>query len=389
MRPRPYAILIATLFSILLLLFIYSTAEVLLLVFISILISIYLSAITELLQRRLGIPRSVGTLSAIIVTLIAIAGIGLLIIPPLITQTQALLASLPDVVQNWNEQLRGLVQRSPLAATIFGGRQGEVAGENTNYLSQFIGEVGGYFRSAVPVVFGGVHFVIQLISVLVMGIYFTERPGLYREGVISLTPIRYRDLARDILTELGTTLRAWIAGQLFAMVVLGVLTWVGLELLRVPYALAFGVFAGLAAIVPFFGTLVSTLLPALFVIGGTGGLVHALLVVLLGVVIHLIEANFVAPMIMERQVSLPPVLSILSVLIMAHLLDVVGLLVAVPTLATVIVIVRRIYVHRILESRTHRRSVRDRPVELRLPGDESVVIHPSAWEESIPTILER
>jgi predicted PurR-regulated permease PerM len=207
--------------------------------------------------------------------------------------------------------------------------------------------------------------------------------------VISLSPIRYRDLVRDILSELTMTLRAWIGGQIFAMVVLGVLTWVGLELLRVPYALAFGVFAGIAAIVPFFGTLVSTLLPALFVIGGTGGAGHAVLVILLGVVVHLVEANFVAPMIMERQVSLPPVLSILSVLIMGRLLNVIGLLVAVPVLATVMVIVRRVYVYRVIEGRSHRRAVRDRPIEVRLPGEDAVMVHPSAWEDTVPSLLER
>ncbi len=71
------------------------------------------------------------------------------------------------------------------------------------------------------------------------------------------------------------------------MVSLGLLTWVGLQLLDVPYALAFGVFTGLVAIVPFFGTLVSTLLPAIFVLG-TGSLLTVLAVVLLGIGVHLV-----------------------------------------------------------------------------------------------------
>ena len=133
-----------------------------------------------------------------------------------------------------------------------------------------------------------------------------------------------------------------------------------------PYALAFGVFTGVVAIVPFFGTLVSTLLPALFVLG-SGGVTQALLVVLLGVIIHLIEANFVQPMIMERQVHMPPVLSILAVLIMAELLGVVGLLVAVPALATVMVVIRRIYVDRILEGKGFRRTVREPAARTWLP----------------------
>jgi hypothetical protein len=134
------------------------------------------------------------------------------------------------------------------------------------------------------------------------------------------------------------------------MVVLGVLTWIGLELLGVPYALAFGVFTGAVAIVPFFGTLFSTLLPALFVLG-TGGAMQAFWVVLLGIGVHAFEANIVAPMIMERQVHLPPVLSILAVLIMAHLLHLIGLLVAVPGAGRRHGGGRRVYVHRVLEGR--------------------------------------
>jgi predicted PurR-regulated permease PerM len=172
------------------------------------------------------------------------------------------------------------------------------------------------------------------------------------------------------------------------MVVLGVFTWIGLELLRVPYALAFGVFTGAVAIVPFFGTLFSTILPAIFVLG-TGSAVQAFWVVMLGVGVHAFEANIVAPMIMERQVHLPPVLSILAVLIMAHLLHLIGLLVAVPVLCVVMVIGRRVYVHRVLEGKGFRRAIRDRPVELRLPDESAVLIHPTAFDTTIPAMLER
>lgn len=384
MNRRSYlAFLIATIFILLLLLFVYSVAEILLLLFISVLFSLFLSAITESLQRRLGVPRPLGLAAAVVITLVGATGIAFLMVPPVVSQTQDLLRTLPALVQGWDEQLSNLVARSPVWMQLLGGTR--ATGET--YVGRFIGEVSGYFRNVVPYVFSGVQFFVDVISVFVMGIYMALRPAVYREGLIELAPPVHRELVRDILADLGRTLRAWIVGQLLAMFVLGVLTWVGLELLRVPYALAFGVFTGAVAIVPFFGTLVSTLLPALFVLAA-GGVGHALLVVLLGVLVHLVEANLVAPMIMERQLHLPPVLSILSVLIMAHLLNVVGLLVAVPVLATVMVLVRRVYVHRVLEGKGLRRAVRDQPVEIRLPADGVVLVHPVAHEQTIPTLLE-
>ena len=383
MNRRPYAILIATIFTLLLLYFFYSIAEVLLLLFIAVLFSVYLGAITDGLQRRLGVPRPLGLLAAIVLTTVGVSLIGYLIIPPLIEQTRQLIASLPTLIAGWDAQLAALAQRSDIAAELLGQRP-----TDESYFSGLLGEVGGYFREAVPIVFSSFGFAIHFISVLVMGLYLTLRPAMYREGLIMLAPPIHRELVRDILGDLGRTLRAWIVGQLLAMLVLGVLTWIGLELLNVPYALAFGVFTGAAAIVPFFGTLVSTVLPAIFVLGAGSTFGHALLVILLGVVVHVIEANMVAPMIMERQVHLPPVLSILAVLIMGHLLHLIGILVAVPVLATVMVIVRRVYVHRVLEGKGFRRAIRDRPVEIRIPRDGAVLVHPVAYERTIPAILE-
>jgi predicted PurR-regulated permease PerM len=125
------------------------------------------------------------------------------------------------------------------------------------------------------------------------------------------------------------------------MVVLAILTTFGLWLLGVPYFLAFGVFAGIAAIDPFFGTLFSTLVPALFALG-VAGLGKAVMVALLGVGVHLIEANFISPVVMERQVNLPPVITIAGVLLIGKLFGLAGLIVAVPILAFVMVLIRHV-----------------------------------------------
>jgi predicted PurR-regulated permease PerM len=124
-------------------------------------------------------------------------------------------------------------------------------------------------------------------------------------------------------------------------VLLAVLTTLGLWALGVPYFLAFGVFAGIAAIVPFFGTLFSTVVPALLVLG-VNGLPKAVAVILLGIGVHLIEANFVAPIVMERQVNLPPVITIAGVLLIGKLFGLAGLIIAVPILAFVMVLIRHI-----------------------------------------------
>ena len=204
-------------------------------------------------------------------------------------------------------------------------------------------------------------------------------PGLYREWLIALFPPVHRDTVRDVLGDMATTLRSWIIAQLLAMSVLALLTAVGLYLLQVPYWLTFGIFVGVVVIVPFFGTLIGTLLPALFVLGGDGiwGFgpgVHFLLVVLLGVVTHIIEGNFVLPLITARRVEIPPVLTMMSVLIVARLFGVGGVIVAVPLAAIVMVIIRRIVIHRLYEGQSFRRVASDRVLVLRVPAADAAVL---------------
>ena len=349
----PYGVLAATVTLFLLLLFVYSVAEILLLLFVAVLFSLYLGAVTDFLQRRARIPRGAGLGVALLLTLVGTTAIGLLIVPPVLEQTQELINTLPSLLAQWEVSLLQLAVRYPVIGQMIPPGAG-----GGGYFDGALERIGGYFAGLFPYLFSGLHILINVVSVLVMGIYLTLRPALYRDGFLALVPVVHRTLARDILAELATTLRGWIVGQILAMIFLGVLTWIGLVALSVPYALAFGVFTGVVVMVPFFGTLVSTLLPALFVLGAQG-LFHAMLVVLLGVVVHVVEANVVHPLIMERQVNLPPVLSILSVLIMAELLGAIGLLVAVPVLATSMVIVRRIYVQRLVEGRGFRQVVRE------------------------------
>src|SRR5258708_34089471 len=85
-----------------------------------------------------------------------------------------------------------------------------------------------------------------------MALYLARQPSLYRDGIVHLIAPRHRAVAGRILDDAAATLRAWIGGQLSAMVVLGALTAVGLWFLDVPHWLAVGPFTGHLAVVPLF-----------------------------------------------------------------------------------------------------------------------------------------
>ena len=318
-----------------------SVAEVLLFFFLAALIAVYLDALAGFLANRTKLGRKSSFALALFTTLAALAGIGALLVPPVVEQTHQLVARLPEYATAWKVSLGRLLDEFPALKPILSpDNQAQV-------VSSALEQAQGFVTGLLPKVFNVARGFIDVASILVMGLYLALHPGTYKGFVVSITPPRHRDAMADTLASLGETLRSWVMAQLLTMAVLGALTAIGLRILGVPYWLTFGLFSGLAAIVPFFGTLVSTVVPALFVLGGAGGPGGAVLVLLLGVGVHLIEANVVAPIIMSRGVHLPPVFSIMAVLIAGTLLGPLGLLVAVPTLCIVMVLVRKVLIERV------------------------------------------
>jgi predicted PurR-regulated permease PerM len=312
------------------------TIDVLIIVFLAIILAVYLDAVSGFLQRRLGLPRYLGLVAAVTLTIGALVGVIFLIVPAVASQVQDLVANLPQYLTDLDASITRVFRNIPVL------RRGVSEGTGPGILATSLNELVGVLRGAVvPYLKGGIELIIEVVSVFVMALYLARNPSVYVEGLIAIIPPERRALARVILYDLKLTLHAWVIGQLIAMVVLAILTTFGLWLLGVPYFLAFGVFAGIAAIVPFFGTLFSTLVPALFALG-VAGLGKAVMVALLGVGVHLIEANFISPVVMERQVNLPPVITIAGVLLIGKLFGLAGLIVAVPILAFVMVLIRHV-----------------------------------------------
>jgi predicted PurR-regulated permease PerM len=312
------------------------TIDVLLVLFLAVILAVYLNAVSGFLQRRLEIPSAVALASAVVLTLGGMVGVVFLIAPAVASQVQDFVANLPKFLSDLDQSINRLFRSIPVL------RRGVTEGGSPGLLATSLNEIFGVLRGAlVPYLKGGVELIIETVSVFVMALYMARHPGIYLDGVVALVPPSHRSLARAILSDLRVTLRAWVVGQIIAMVLLAALTTFGLWLLGIPYFLAFGVFAGVAAIVPFFGTLLSTLVPALFALG-VFGLPKALAVGALGIGVHLIEANFVAPVVMERQVNLPPVITIAGVLLIGKIFGLAGLIVAVPILAFVMVLIRHI-----------------------------------------------
>lgn len=366
-RVKVAPILTGVILTLLLLWMFGATADVFLLLFVAIILSLYLGAVRDLLVEHAHLPPKLAFFISVAGSAAALIGLFAILLPPVVEQTRALIVVMPQYIETWETGIDHFVGRFPAMRDVW------KPGEHP-LVTAVYDQVASQAQNLAPRVFGLVHIMIDCFAVGVMAIYLALQPGVYREWLIALFPPIHRDLVRDVLRDLADGLRAYIVGQLLTMTMLAAFTAGGLYLLNVPYWLTFGIFTGLVAVVPFFGTLLSTTLPALFVLGGPGGGTRAIYVLLLGVVIHLIEGNLVSPLVMSKKIDMPPVLTITSVLIIGQLLGPLGLVVALPILVTVMVIVRRILINRIYEGQGFRKSTRDRIFVLRVPVPDGGVI---------------
>lgn len=170
--------------------------------------------------------------------------------------------------------------------------------------------------------------VLGVFLVVVGGIYFAVSPDLYRRMFLSLWPASERAGVEHRLAIVSEDLRHFLKAQLIAMVVVGVLTFVGLTIVGVPSALALALFAGLAEFVPMIGPVVAAA-PAVL-IALTLGMDAGLWTLLVFVVVQQAESNIITPLLQQRMVSLPPAVTLFAVVAFGNIFGAIGVVLATP-----------------------------------------------------------
>ncbi|HEX7121177.1 MAG TPA: AI-2E family transporter, partial [Gemmatimonadaceae bacterium] len=205
-RFRFAPILAATVATFLLFILFWKVADILLILFVAVLLSMYLGSVTDFLVSRLSFPRGVAFTAAVLLTLGAIGALGAVLVPPVVEQTRQLLSVLPDYLRTWQEALARLLANYPLL--------GDATPQRDELVNAVMTQVQGALGRLFPTVINVGHALVVVVSILVMGIYLALYPGLYREWLIALFPPVHRDLVRDVLRDMRDTLRAWIIAQL-------------------------------------------------------------------------------------------------------------------------------------------------------------------------------
>jgi predicted PurR-regulated permease PerM len=342
-RERTYAerVLIViglVVLTCLLLTLLYYVFDVILLIFAAALLAIFIRGLAALLGRVLKVSEGWRVAAVSLVFILVIVTAVSILSPSVAEQIGHLRDQLPQSARQAADYLsqfawgKAIIDQLPSADDVI----------NAVSSMSFISGVGGIFTSTIGAI--GNFFITILLA-----LYFAFEPRLYINGFMRLFPIGSRDRVKAILDTTGETLWWWLIGKAGSMLFIGVLTWVGLSILGVPLALTLGLLTGLLSFIPNFGPIISAI-PSLllaFIISP----VTALYVLVLYIVVQLIESNVVTPLIERETIELPPALTIMFQLALAVLVGGLGLVMATPLLAMIIVIVEMVYIQDVLGDR--------------------------------------
>ncbi|HVE72142.1 MAG TPA: AI-2E family transporter [Thermoanaerobaculia bacterium] len=338
--------------------FLWIAHAIFIVTFLGVLLGLALSRAVDFLEK-LHIRRGIAAPLVVVVVLGLLVGLGALLAPSLRNQTRQLSTELPKLVDQadrWLQQTpaKSLVQQPPQKQEQQPQQQGQPKPDGPQQKGKEQEQSGGLRAQLGKEVRGSLQFLFPIVSsifgavggfvlVIFIAMYVAAQPGLYREGILHLVPHDKRHRATEYIDTLSKTLRQWLLARLMAMVLIGAITGGGLALLKVEGAAALGVLAGLLEFVPFFGPIVSAV-PALG-IALLDSPQKALYVLILYLIVQQLEGNVITPLLLEKRLAIPPILTVVAVAALGMVFGVIGMLIAEPLLAVAMVTTKMLYVN--------------------------------------------
>lgn len=305
-----YRTIVFTVFFLVFAWFLYYIRDILFQVFVALLIMTILNpTVTKL--HRLKVPR---VLSVMIVYVLLIGFLSLsigVLVPPLVEQTKSFSENLPSYL-------------SELSVPDYITEQ---------FQRELTGQIGKLPSQALRIGISIFSNVVSVITVFIFALYFL----LAREKIDNHLGqfLRESDITRigHFIDRLEQKLGGWARGEIILMFIVGLMTYIGLIFLGIPYALPLALFAGLMEFVPNIGPIVSAV-PSV-VVGLSISPFTGLAAAALGFLIQQVENYLLVPKVMEKSAGVSPILTLLSLIIGFKVAGIVGAILSVPIVITV------------------------------------------------------
>ncbi|MVN77432.1 AI-2E family transporter [Hymenobacter sp. HMF4947] len=301
----------------------------------ALLIALPLRAGGDWLHRRAGLPAGLGLLLVTLVVAALLGGMVWLFSARIGEQVEGLQQQLPQAIHDVQLRVQGTEWGQWLA------RENVDFTRVTGGTSEWLGRATGIFSTTLSVVADG-------YVIIFLALFLALQPKVYRAGLVMLVPKAGRPRANEVLDCISSTLVKWVLGRLVSMLFVGVFTWLGLTWLGMPMGAVLGLFAGLVTFIPNIGPVIS-MVPAVLLAFVHGGPHQALYVVLLYLAVQTLESAAVSPLVQQRLILMPPALILIGQLIIGSFTGLLGLTLATPIIAIIIVLVKMLYVQDVLD----------------------------------------
>ena len=294
-------------------------------VLLAVLIAIVIHQPARWLARR-GFPFRIGLVLMIVLFVGTVVGLLAAMIPQVVAQIGVLAVQLPatlEQAQAWLGKETGQ------------GANSEFARNVTRQFTDFVGRF-------VPLAFNMITTVLGSFAIIVLASFFAAQPDVYRTLLLQMISPDARPKWARVYDEAGRNLRAWVIGKALTMLLIGVVTYVGLTLFKIPGALALAAFAALMEFIPNFGPTIAAA-PAMMV-AFTISPITAGYVALFYFLLQQVQNAITVPLVEQRAVNIPPAVLLVWQLMLALGFGLMALFVATPLLAVIVVAVRIMYI---------------------------------------------
>jgi predicted PurR-regulated permease PerM len=307
---------------------VYLIRDVVVLLFIAIFLAVALGPAVDFFHRR-RLPRAASILLVYLLGLLTVFLIGLLVVPPIVDQVRDVARKAPQYIQDIrdNKTLRKYDDKYKITQKLE---------EQANKLPSVLGSAAGTLQSVTVGVFSAAVKLIAVLSITFFLLLDGQRLTTFLFGLMRPDrEARVRGLAGQVYGAVA----GYVAGNLIISVVAGLVTYTTLELLGVPFAVPLAVLVAFLDLIPLVGATIGAVfvgLITLFVDFPTATIVWLIVIV----VYQQLENHIVQPIVYRQTVDVRPLVVIVSILIGAALLGVLGALVAIPVAATVQILLR-------------------------------------------------
>jgi predicted PurR-regulated permease PerM len=305
-----------------------SLASVLTLMAAALFIALGLDPLVQVLQRR-GLSRGGAVAVVFLGVLLVFVGFIASVVPPLITQGTELINQLPLLVERLGglRFLRDLDEEYGIISNLSDKLQ-----DSGTVFDIF----GGVLGAGVAVVSG----VFSAFTVLVLTLYFLASLRSMTEAAYRLVPSSRRDRVRLLSDEIIRRVGGYVAGQVGVATINGVLTYILVTILGLPYGLVLAITVALFGLIPLIGATIGALVVILVALFDS--LTTGIIVTVYYVIYQQVENYYIAPRIMSRTVAVPGAVAVIAALAGGTLLGVLGALIAIPIAAGVLLIVKEV-----------------------------------------------